>query len=272
VTVETLEAIYDGIPEDVYHSGEWLPEPSLSVSAAKRLLRTSPARFKWEQQNKPRKQAFDFGHAAHAKVLGVGAQVDVIPADLLSADGGVRSKAAKEWAAEREAAGVAWLKPADMDVIDAMATQLEEHATARALLTSGTAEQSLAYRDPETHILLRGRTDWLTTYRDTPVAVDYKTTDDANPDEFRWAARKFDYHMQDSWYREMLDALTGTPHGFLFIAQEKTEPYLVSVVQLDHESRERGHERNQRARAIWLDCMTRDEWPAHPGITTINVP
>ena len=199
MTVETLEAIYSDIPDEVYHSGEWLPEPSLSVSGAKRLLRTSPARFKWEQEHKPRKQAFDFGHAAHAKVLGVGAQVDVIPEALLSADGGVRSKEARAWAAEREAAGIAWLKPVDMTVIDAMATQLEEHATAKALLSDGRPELSLAYRDPETRILLRGRTDWLTTYRDTPVAVDYKTTDDVNPDEFRWAARKFHYHMQDSW-------------------------------------------------------------------------
>lgn len=270
MTTAAVEGIRADLPEPLYHSGDWLPEPSLSVSGAKRLLRTSPARWKWEQEHRPSKAAFDFGHAAHAKVLGVGLQVAVIPEDLLASNGAVSTKAAKAWVAEREALGEVVLKQADMDVIDAMALALESHEVVADLFSDGRAELSMAYRDPETKVLLRGRVDWLTTYHDTPVAVDYKTCGDANPDEFRWDARKFDYHMQDAWYREMLDALTGDEHGFLFVAQEKVAPYLVSVCQLDNPSRNYGAERNALARAKWLDCMTRDEWPAHPGITSIS--
>lgn len=261
--------IRDDVPEDVYHSGAWLPEPSLSVSGAKRLLRTSPARWKWEQEHPKTSKAFEYGKAAHGKVLGVGAPVVAVPVDLLAVNGAESTNAAKEYRAQAEADGKIVLKLAEIAVIDAMAAALEDHPVARELLSEGRPEVSMAARDPETKILLRGRADWITTYRDVPVCVDYKTTDDANPSEFFWSVRKYDYHMQDPWYRELLDTLTGEAHGFLFIAQEKTAPYLVSVVQLSNELRSEGHERNQRARAIFLDCMTRDEWPAYPGITTI---
>lgn len=272
MTVDTLETLCLDLPEDTYHSGDWLPEPSLSVSGAKRLLRTSPARWKWEQENRTTKKAFDFGHAAHAKVLGVGLTVATIPTDLLASNGAASTAAAKEWIAEQREAGIIPLKAEEMAVVDAMAVELESHREASALLADGQPEVSAARRDPETKVLTRCRADWITEWHGTPVIVDYKTTDDANPDEFRWAVGKFDYHMQDSWYRETFDALTGEAHGFLFIAQEKTAPYLVSVIQLDDFAREVGSERNRAARALWLDCMTRDEWPAHPGITTITVP
>jgi hypothetical protein len=270
--VITEPGIYPDIDEAEYHSGKWLPEPSLSVSGAKRLLRTSPAQWKWEQDNKPVKKVFEFGQAAHSKVLGVGVKVATIPADLLASNGAASTKAAKEWIAEQRAAGIVPLKAEEMAVVDAMAAELENHREARALLADGVPEQSAFMRDEETKILIRCRADWTTTHHDVPVIVDYKSTDDANPDEFRWGVGKYDYHMQDSWYRETWDTLTGEAHGFLFIAQSKTPPYLVSVIQLDDFARESGAERNRAARALWLDCMTRDEWPAYPGITTITVP
>jgi hypothetical protein len=271
MTTITEPGRYLDLDESEYHADP-VPETSLSVSGAKRLLRTSPARWKHEQANPTTKKVFDFGHAAHAKVLGVGAPVAAIPADLLASNGAASTNAAKEWIAEQRAAGVVPLKAEEVAVIDAMAKALESHDQARELFADGVPEQSLFARCPETNVMLRARLDWTTVWRDVPVIVDYKTTDDANPDEFRWQARRFDYHMQDVWYRELADALTGTPHGFLFVVQEKTDPYLVSVIQLGDTTRERGAERNRQAREIYLDCMTRDHWPAYPGITNLDLP
>lgn len=267
--VITEPGIYDSLNEALYHSGDWLDEPSLSVSGAKRLLRTSPAQWKWEQENRPVKRVWDFGHLAHAKVLGVGATAAVYPVEVLAKNGAASTVAAKEWAAQQREAGRIPVKAEDMAVIDAMALALEDHKEAKALLSSGRPEVSMSWRDPESKALLRGRVDWLTEYHGTPVAVDYKTCDDANPAEFQWDVKRYDYAQQDAWYREMLDALTGVPHGFLFIAQAKTAPYLPAVVQLTDWRRQEGHQRNRDARALWVECMTRDEWPAYPGITTI---
>ncbi len=261
--------IYDDVDELAYHAGT--EEPSLSVSGAKRLL-DSPARFKWEQENPPRKKVYDFGHAAHAKVLGVGLEVVTVPLDLCGKNGAWSTTEAKAWIVDAEDAGMVVLKPSEVEVVDAMALALEANRDAMRLLKDGKPEQSIYWRDDETKLLLRGRADWVTTLGDHPVIVDYKTCDRANPDDFRWDAGKFGYPMQDVWYREGYEALTGTPHGFVFIAQEKKAPYFSSVVEIDDEARAIGAQRNGVARRIFLDCMTRDEWPSYPGIARVSVP
>lgn len=261
--------IYTDVDELDYQAGT--DEPSLSVSGAKRIL-DSPARFRYEQENRPTSDAFDFGHAAHAKVLGVGLEIVTVPADLCAKNGAWSTAEAKAYIAEAKAAGKVVLKASDLATVDAMALALEDNRDVMALLADGTPEQSIYWRDPETNVLLRGRSDWTTVLHDTPVVVDYKTCQSANPDRFRWEAGKFGYPMQDSWYREGYDLLTGTPHGFVFIAQEKTAPYLSSVVEIDDDAREIGAQRNRVARNLFVDCMTRDEWPGYPGITRVSVP
>lgn len=261
--------IHADVPELEYHAAAG--EPSLSVSGAKRIL-DSPARFKWEKDHPPRKKAFDFGHAAHAKVLGVGLEVVTVPEDLCGKNGARSTTEAKAWIAAAESMGRVVLKPSEVEVVDAMALALESNRDAMRLLKDGNPEQSICWRDEETKILLRSRSDWTTTLGDQPVIVDYKTCDDANPDRFRWDAGKWGYHQQDAWYREGYEILTGSPHGFVFIAQEKKEPYLSSVIEIDDEAREIGDQRNRVARRIFLDCMTRDEWPAFPGIHRVSIP
>lgn len=264
--------IYSDLDEEAYHADP-VEEGSLSVSGAKKIL-DSPARFKWEQEHRQPKKAFDFGHAAHGKVLGKGLPVAVIPDELLASNGAAGTAAAKEFITEARERGDVPLKSDEVAVIDAMAAKLTEHAAASKLLAAGEAERSMFWRDDETRIMLRGRTDWITRLPNgRPCIVDYKTTArSANPSRWCWEAKDFDYHMQDCQYREGLDLLTGEQHAFLFIVQEKTAPYLVSVVELDDDARDIGAQRNQVARRIYLDCRTRDQWPAFPGITRISLP
>ena len=267
----TEPGLYD-VPEAEYHADP-VPETSLSVSGAKKLL-DCPARFKWESEHPPVKSAFDFGHAAHAKILGAGMACEVIPADLLASNGAASTKEAKAFIEDCRARGVVPLKAEDVAVIDAMADQIAAHPIASRLLASGVAEQSMFWRDESTAVMLRGRADHINSDAfGRPCVVDYKTTTrTANPARFGWEARDYDYHMQDAWYREGLDLITGEEHGFVFIVQEKSAPYLVSVVELDNDSREEAASRNALARQIYLDCMTRDEWPGYaPLIHPVSI-
>lgn len=264
--------IYEGMDEALYHSGGGFDEPSLSVSGAKRLVKTSPAQWKYEQENRVEKKVWDFGHAAHTKVLGIGMEAVAIPEDLLAKNGAASTAAAKEWIDATRAEGKVPLKAAELAVVDAMALAIEANADAMELLATGTPETSMFWRDDETKVLLRGRADWRTVWRDVPVLVDYKTCEDPNPAEFRWDAGKFGYFQQDPWYREGIDLLTGLPHGFLFIAQAKAAPYLVSVIELDDDARAIGEHNNRVARRIYTECMTTGRWPAYEGITRVSVP
>ena len=266
MTTITRTGIHAGVDEAEYHASE-----GLSVSGAKRIL-DSPARYRWERDNPPQKSVFDFGHAAHKKVLGVGLEIVACPTDLLAKNGAASTAAAKEWIAAARAEGKVVLKAEEIATIDAMAAAIEDNPDAVALLTEGEPETSFSWTDEATGVLLRGRADWITTYGGVPVVVDYKTTTDANPESFRWEAGRLNYHMQDAWYREGLTHLTGEPHAFVFIVQEKTAPYFVSVVELDDDARDIGAQRNGVARRIYQHCLATDTWPAYPGIHRVSIP
>lgn len=258
------------LDHDIYLSGSWLPEPSLSCSGARRLLRTSPAQWRWEQDHPaPATRAMDFGTLAHERVLGTAARVDVVPEDLLSDDGGVRSKAAREWVAEHEAAHIPWIKPEQAAIIEMMVSQLRAHDVTLELLTHPNAqtEVSIAIRDTATKVLMRGRCDVITTHEGRPTIVDYKTT--ADIDSFAAAVRRYDYQMQDSWYRRIVDAITGETHDFLFVVQSKTPPYLVSVIRLDAISRSYGDDDGRAALALFAHYSNAGEWPAYHGVTDL---
>jgi hypothetical protein len=271
----TRPGAYADLPEDVYH-GDPVPESSLSNSGAKKLL-DSPARFRHDQLHPPTStRAFNIGRAAHAKALGVGAPTVAIPDDLLSSDGGIRSNAAKAWVAEQQAAGATVLKRADVELIDEMAAALLEHDIAGPLLRQGTPELSLFARDPDTKVMLRARLDWLTRLRSgRPCIVDYKTAVTANPRRFGKAALDFGYHMQDDTYRQVADLLVDDPgaHAFLFIVQEKTAPFLVSVCEMDDDARAVAAQANRAARRLYLECMTSGVWPGYaPVVHPISLP
>jgi hypothetical protein len=269
----TEPGVHLDLPEDVYHADP-VPETSLSHSGAKKLL-DSPAKFRHDLDNpRPSTKALDLGRAAHAKVLGIGAPVVTVPADLCAKNGAWSTTDAKAWIAEQQAAGATVLKPAEVDVIDAMAARLLEHDVARALLAAGEPEVSLFGRDAETSVMLRARLDWRTRLRSgRPVIVDYKTSTTADPRRFGKVAHSLRYHTQDPWYRGLADDLFDEPHAFLFLVQEKEPPYLVSLVELDDDARALGAQLNREARRLYLECMTSGVWPGYaPVVHRVGLP
>lgn len=258
--VVTEPGVYPDIPDAAYHA-DCVPEGSLSCSGAKRLLPPScPALFKYEREHgRPDKRTFDFGHAAHKLVLGVGADLVVIPGERWA------TKDAKAQVAAARAAGKVPLKAAEMAQVTAMAAALREHPIARRLLTEeGTPEASLFWRDGQTSVMRRGRLDNLPPSRSGRMVIpDYKSAVCAEPSAFGRSAAEYGYHMQAATYAEAVIALElAEDAAFVFVVQEKTAPYLVSVVELDSLALRIGRHQNRKAVDLYLDCMTKDEWPA----------
>jgi hypothetical protein len=254
--------VYD-MPEDEYHAN-----PALSSSGARKLLPPScPAIYRWERDNgQPHKPEFDFGHAAHMVVLGVGPELYVVGADDW------RTKAVKEERDEAYARGAVPLLPTEFDVVQAMAAALRAHPRASELFADGgVAEQSLLWTDRDTGVACRARPDWMASDR----LVDYKTTTNVSPGHISRAVENFGYHQQADWYLTAgieLD-LIAPDAEFLFVFQAKTPPYLVTVVDLDDVALKIGRDRNQRAREIFADCVATDVWPAYSDdIETVSLP
>ena len=269
--IVTEPGFYDLTDEEYF--SDPIPEGSLSSSGARKLLPPScPALFKYERfHGQAPKAAFDLGHAAHKLVLGSGPELVEIRAEDW------RTKAAKEARDEAYAAGMVPVLSRELGTVQDMAAAIRSHPKASVLLdpARGEAEQSGFWFDTEFSLWRRAKFDFVPF--DGPgrlVGVDYKTAVSANPDSIKKSVANYGYHQQDAWYRDTLAALTGdTDPVLLFVVQEKTAPYIVTVVELDYMAVKDGRELNRRAMDLYVRCVADDHWPAYSDdITLIGLP
>lgn len=261
--------MHDGIPDAEYHADN----DALSVSGAKWLLPPStPAHFRWIRDHAEKtSDAFDFGHAFHRLVLGIGPEVRWIDA----ADW--RTKAAKEERLAARTLGEVPMLTKHRAPLQAMAESLHAHPLAAKLLDPdlGAPEQSLYARDHDTGVMLRGRLDYLPHPTDRRMVLcDLKTADSADPERFGRSAADYGYDMQDAFYRDLVTRLKLDPDpAFVFVVIEKSPPYLVNVVQLNSDAQRIGRIKNRRAIRTYAECLTAGEWPGYPiDVNTAQLP
>lgn len=244
---------------------------SLSSTGARTLITRTPAHFAYEREHPQQgdSDATRLGRAAHSLVLGSGAPVVVVEGTGKDPDAW-NTTAARDAVRAAEAAGQTPVKPREKAMLDEMVAALRSHPTAGPLLARpGRSEQSYVGRDPETGVMCRVRIDRLPDVEpgQRVIAVDYKTTSDASPAAFMSSIAKFGYHVQGAWYSDVLRWLgiaAADDVQFVFVAQEKTPPYLVSVGWLDAEALEWGRVLARKARDIYAACTESGEWPGYP--------
>lgn len=257
---------------DAEYFADPVPGGSLSSSGARRLLPPScPALFDYERQHgEGHKRTWDIGHAAHLMVLGTGPELVVIDAT------DYRTKAAQEAQAAARADGKVPLLVAEHAKVREMAAALRAHPFAGALLNPeyGTAEQSLFWFDEEFGIWRRARPDFIRTGGKRVLVADYKSTSSAEPAAIARSVANYGYHRQHPWYLDGIAALDIDPDAaFVFVFQEKTPPYLVTVVELDPDAVRIGRELNRRAMEIYRDCQASGVWPGYSSdVEQISLP
>lgn len=266
--------VYPDVTAEQYHADPVIGG-SLTSSGARALLPPScPARYHHDRTHgsAPRRH-FDLGHAAHRLVLGVGPELEIVEADNW------RTKAAREQADTARAAGRTPLLAAEHATVTAMADALRQHNDARLLLAPdhGWPEVTLVWDDPATGVRCRARLDWL-PHRlpgHRLLIPDYKTCAAADLESLRKAMTNWGYHQQAAWYLDGIHALGLAPDGaaFLFIAQEKTAPYLTTVFEPDGPALRAAAARNHTARTIYQHCTSTGHWPAyHDGVALLSLP
>lgn len=260
-----LSGIVANLTEAEYHA-----HPAFSATQAKRILE-SPARFKYklDHPDKP-KNEFDFGSAAHSKVLGTGYEIVAIPDELLASNGAISTAAAKEFVAGVRAEGKIPVKAHIAAEVDALAEAVLAHPAARALLEQeGTPEASVFSTCPETGVQLRARFDFL-----APISVDLKTIGTtASGVDFAKNAASFGYDTQQGHYLDTLEYATGERRELLFVVVEAAAPHLVAVHRFDLEFMEMGRVKAMQARKLWAECHETGVWPGFgDDISTVSPP
>lgn len=255
----------DQISLEEYHR-DVVPGGSLSSSGARALLAPGcPAQFRYDQDHgQPLKKVWDIGTAAHKLVLGDGPELVLVDRPRWD------TNEVKAQLAEIRANGGVPLKRHELDQVNAMADALRAHPEAGPLLdpNHGSAEQSLYWHERELDLHRRARIDWL---RHDGIVVDYKTCRSADLDAISKTVHEHGYHAQADWYLSGLRALgyatERTP--FLFVFQQKTAPYVVTVVRLDDLALRIGRDLNQAAMQLYANCRDSGYWPGHSDTTEI---
>jgi hypothetical protein len=260
MTAIVRPGVYD-IDEATYHA-----HSALSSTGARTLATDCPAVFDYQRiHTEPPKKEFDLGSAAHKLVLGAGPEIVVV------APNEWRTDKAKEAVAAARAAGQIPLRPRDFDTVMRMADALRAHPDADEVFTAGgVAEQSLFWTDMETGVFCRARPDWMAVDLD-----DYKSTTDVSIAHIEKVIHDNGLHQQADWYlRGAVDRDVVKPDArFRFVFQRKIPPYLVTIVELDDDTLQIGHDQNNYALETFYNCTLAGDWPSYTrGVETVGLP
>lgn len=257
VTLET--GIHDGIPAEEYHRDP-APEPSLSNSVAQILLARSPLhawcahpRLNPDHEN-DESQDFDFGTAAHSVLL----ENDDSCIVEIECDS-YRTKVAQEARdAAREAGKVPLLAHQANKVrrMVEVARNAIQQTDLRDTFADGKPEQTLIWQDGG--VWCRARVDWLNPAR----PWDYKSTTDAEPSAFGRHIASMQYDFQLAFYQRGLRAL-GINAQMCLLAQEKKEPFDITVHALAASKQDYVDALVTRAIGIWCECLQSGSWPGY---------
>lgn len=254
----TEPGIYD-MDNETYHSHKY----ALSSSGARTLIDSCPAVFRYEQDHPQEpKKVWDIGNAAHKLVLGEGPKLRKIEHETWN------TNVAKAAVKEAREAGEVPLKPAEYQMVHEMADALRQHPIASLLFDPeyGSPERSLFWRDEKTDVMRRARLDWLPNPRTGRLIIpDYKTCRSAHPEKLQKAIDEFGYHQQDDTYRSGCHALgiADEDAAFVFVCQEKTAPYVITVIEVNATARRIGAARNRRALETFAHCTATGYWPGY---------
>ena len=76
------------------------------------------------------------------------------------------------------------------------------------------------------------------------------------------------YHQQGAWYVDapagvgMIDKDDRDPM-FVFVVQETKPPFIVNVIELDHQALGWGRALNEHAMTIYRECRENNRWPGY---------
>lgn len=245
-------------------------EPSLRASLAWILANKTPRHAWWECKRlnpdyvREEKRHFDIGTAAHTMMLGKGAKIELIDFD------DYRTKEARE---ERDAAysrGETPLLIKEHEEVTAMVAatrqQLQamvDHGSLEAMpFQHNETERCIVWRE-DNGVWCRASLDGLSL--DGEALSEFKSEgEDANPERWKWKARRLGYSFKLAFYCRGLSKLRicHSPTTRFFVS-EKAAPYAMSCVRIDDELLAYEHARILQTIKTWGQCLSQDRWPGY---------
>lgn len=161
----------------------------------------------------------------------------------------------------------------DEIAIAGMVKAVRQHPAAALILDQAGLVEASVFADFG-GIKVKARPDlWVDS-----LVVDLKSTVSAAPDDFKKSIFNYRYHVQGSFYLDVIAKATGedpdlAKRQFVLVAVEKEPPYAVAVYRLTPEVIEAGREAYWRNLETYRRCMETGLWPAYSDyIEDIGLP
>lgn len=239
----------------------------------------SPAHFRyWKDNPQEDTPALLFGRAVHKYVL---EKDDFFTEFAVAPNVDRRTKAGKEewdlFETDNQVKDI--ITADDFEKIKAMYDALYSTPYVAKLL-SGAKELSFFMEDESTGVTMKCRPDCLTDIGDTHILIDYKSCTDATSEQFMKDAIKLMYDLQMAYYKDILDKQRGCEHTVIFIAQEKTAPYLVNVLEANEYFIKSGRDMYRTYLDMYAECEKSGNWYGYTynaetgkdGVNTLGLP
>ena len=236
------------------------PQPSLTQSLAKTLIRRSPAHMWWEhprlnsEYESENNEKFDLGIAAHAILFGRGRPVVI--GDFTD----YRKKEARIWRDLAYGRGEVPLLKEQHE----RAVSMVEKFKRDCQIEDGRARKEVVLVAEMKGVWLRTKIDWLSY--DGLVVVDYKTTSQImERSQLHSFAVTSGWHIQAAMHERLLQYLKPLKKGqhrvHYFILQETTAPYSLYRCELGNAMMELGRAQLAEAVSTFKRCLDADQWP-----------
>lgn len=236
------------------------------------LIAKSPAHY-IEAKNAPKEQSASMllGSVAHKLVL----ELDKFEEEFAIAPNvDRRTKAGREQWAEFAKNITDKITVIDNSVFEQameIAKAVGCHPIASKLFSGGQAETSHFWSDNGTEC--KCRPDYLRT--DIKTVIDFKTAQDASPDEFTKAAYKYRYHVQAAWYLDGLNKCGIGVENFIFVVCETKPPYNVMCYVADEYMLKLGRAEAEKNLETYKKCAETGTWYGYeekPKINDLSLP
>ena len=257
---------------EVISNAEYRSRDGVSSTDLKKIAK-SPAHYRyWKDHPQRDTPSLLIGRAAHKYML---EKEDFFKEFAVAPNVDRRTKAGKEeWALfEVENQGKDIISADDFEKIKEMHEALYSTPFVAKLL-SGEKELSYFLEDEQTGVIMKCRPDCQTQVGDTHILIDYKTTDNAESDDFMKQAIKLMYDLQLAMYKDILDKVKGVEHSVIFIAQEKNPPYCVNVLEANEYFIKSGRDMYRSMLDTYAECVKKNEWKGYMNgeINTLGLP
>lgn len=146
------------------------------------------------------------------------------------------------------------------------------HPIASELLSSGMVEKRLDWDEPISEAPCKIKPDFISTGKGN-VIVDLKSTEDASSEAFGRSAYTYRYHVQAPFYVDGAAQNGIKAEAFVFIAVEKSPPYLVNVFFATADSMDLGRREYIDDCKVYQECKRTGIWQGYSQeIKPLNLP